>query len=127
MLHLVHSSLPCLSRHKKGVSGRPHVTLIPCAGSRWLPVLSLSEMAQGSCGLEHLSIEEGVPRAGFVHQGSAETLMHHSVQEYLWGLLGTRLSGDWEMDKSQQSLQADRVTHREFLYDVTDGWIGCHG
>lgn len=84
-------------------------------------------MAKGSYGLERLSIEEGVPRAGFVHQGSVETLIHHSVPEYLWGLLGIRLSGDWEMGKSQQSLQADRVTHREFLYDVTDGWIGCHG
>lgn len=55
-----------------------------------------------------------------------ETL-HHFVQECLWDLVGTRLSGNWELGKSQQSLQADRITHREFLYDVTDGWIGCHG
>lgn len=67
------------------------------------------------------------PRAGFVHQGSSRNPGGSFVQQYLWGLLGTRLSGDWEMDKSQQSLQADRITHREFLYDVTDGWIGCHG
>lgn len=32
-----------------------------------------------------------------------------------------------EMDRSQQSSQANRITHREFLYDVTDGWRGCHG
>ena len=35
--------------------------------------------------------------------------------------------GDREMDRSQQSFQADRITRREFLYDVTDGWRGCHG
>lgn len=32
-----------------------------------------------------------------------------------------------EMDTSQPSLQADRITHREFLYDMTDGWRGCLG
>lgn len=43
------------------------------------------------------------------------------------GLLGAGLSGDGEMAESQQSPQADRVAHREFLCDVTDGWMGSRG
>lgn len=81
-----------------------------------------------SCDPESASVKKRVSQGWLCSpKVLVETLMHHFVQEYLWGLLGTRLGGDWEMDKSQQSLQADRITHREFLYDVTDGWIGCHG
>ena len=52
----------------------------------------------------------GTAGASSVQEGSGSALVHLSVQQYVWGLLGTRLSGDGEMDESQQSLQADRIT-----------------
>lgn len=67
-----------------------------------LPVLSGMEKDQESGDPESLPLYRkalGVP-----------SLVHLSVQQCVWGLLGTRLSGDREMDESQQSLQADRIT-----------------
>ena len=52
----------------------------------------------------------GTASASSVQEGSGSALVHLSVQQCVWGLLGTRLSGDREMDGSQQSLQADRIT-----------------
>jgi hypothetical protein len=92
-----------------------------------LPVFSKVEERK-LCGPKSLGFEEWVPLVlSLYRKALIVTLMYCFVQQCLWGLLGTKLSGDWKMDKSQQFLHADRITHREFLYDVTDGWIGCHG
>lgn len=105
--------------------GRPGMTLCYCMQNELHVLLEVKE--RKSCGLESLGLEEWAHRCLLGEECSGCTLIHHFVQQCLWGLLGTKLSGDREMDKSQQSLQADRITHREFLYDVTDGWRGCHG
>lgn len=54
--------------------------------------------------------EVGTAGASSVQEGSGVPWLDLSVQQYVWGLMGTRLSGDGEMDESQQSLQADRIT-----------------
>lgn len=70
-----------------------------------LPVLSEAEEDQESRGPEEWAqpvpalYEKALGVPWFI-------ILFHCV----WGLLGTRLSGDREMDESQQSLQADRIT-----------------
>lgn len=53
----------------------------------------------------------GTAGACCVQEGAGSALARRRfVQQCVWGLPGTRLSGDREMAKSQQPLQADRIT-----------------
>lgn len=73
------------------------------------------------CGHRALAWRNGHAQCLLCTRRSGGALAHHFVHQCFRGLLGPKLSGDREMDKSQQSLQADRITRREFLYEVTDG------
>lgn len=89
----------------------------------------LSEMAKGSklWPREPDYQEMSTPGLALCTEGSSINPDASFYSRVFVGPLGHQAQWDWEMEKSQQSLQADRITHREFLYDVTDGWIGCHG